>query len=145
MTSWSCGCRRCTWCASSRSAARSSRTSARRRKRQGGVRSGTGRPSPRRLPPAAHPGAPALPAVPGLEPACHYKTASPQEVGGDFYDVFPVGGGRWAFFLGDVCGKGTEAASVTSLTRYTLRAAAVDEGCGPQPSSTPNPRPRCKP
>ncbi|MEU1019884.1 SpoIIE family protein phosphatase [Streptomyces sp. NPDC005898] len=68
---------------------------------------------------------PALPAVPGLELACHYKTASPQEVGGDFYDVFPVGGGRWAFFLGDVCGKGAEAASVTSLTRYTLRAAAL--------------------
>ncbi|MEU1037873.1 GAF domain-containing SpoIIE family protein phosphatase [Streptomyces sp. NPDC005551] len=68
---------------------------------------------------------PALPAVPGLELACHYKTASPQEVGGDFYDVFPIGGGRWAFFLGDVCGKGAEAASVTSLTRYTLRAAAL--------------------
>ena len=41
---WSCGCRRCTWCAPSRSAARSSRTSARRRKRPGSVRSGTGRP-----------------------------------------------------------------------------------------------------
>ncbi|MEU9298031.1 GAF domain-containing SpoIIE family protein phosphatase [Streptomyces sp. NPDC048266] len=68
---------------------------------------------------------PALPAVPGLELACHYKTASPQEVGGDFYDVFPVSGGRWAFFLGDVCGKGAEAATVTSLTRYTLRAAAL--------------------
>lgn len=68
---------------------------------------------------------PALPAVPGLELACHYKTASPQEVGGDFYDVFPVSGGQWAFFLGDVCGKGAEAASVTSLIRYTLRAAAL--------------------
>ncbi len=68
---------------------------------------------------------PVLPAVPGLELACHYKTASPQEVGGDFYDVFPIGGGRWAFFLGDVCGKGAEAASITSLTRYTLRAAAL--------------------
>ncbi|MFF7816456.1 PP2C family protein-serine/threonine phosphatase [Streptomyces sp. NPDC007945] len=68
---------------------------------------------------------PALPAVPGLELACHYQTASPQQVGGDFYDVFPVDGGRWAFFLGDVCGKGAEAASVTSLTRYTLRAAAL--------------------
>ncbi|MFJ8589304.1 PP2C family protein-serine/threonine phosphatase [Streptomyces sp. NPDC093595] len=68
---------------------------------------------------------PALPAVPGMELACHYKTASPQEVGGDFYDVFPIGEGRWAFFLGDVCGKGPEAASITSLTRYTLRAAAL--------------------
>ncbi|MGW0467796.1 PP2C family protein-serine/threonine phosphatase [Streptomyces sp. NPDC003027] len=68
---------------------------------------------------------PALPVVPGLELACHYATASPQDVGGDFYDVFPLGGGKWAFFLGDVCGKGPEAAAVTSLTRYTLRAAAL--------------------
>ncbi|MGW0561495.1 PP2C family protein-serine/threonine phosphatase [Streptomyces sp. NPDC003016] len=67
---------------------------------------------------------PALPAVPGLELACHYQTASPRDVGGDFYDVFPLGGDRWAFFLGDVCGKGAEAAAVTSLTRYTLREAA---------------------
>lgn len=67
---------------------------------------------------------PALPAVAGLELACHYQTASTREVGGDFYDVFHLGGDRWAFFLGDVCGKGAEAAAVTSLTRYTLRAAA---------------------
>ncbi|MFD3872086.1 PP2C family protein-serine/threonine phosphatase [Streptomyces sp. NPDC058623] len=67
---------------------------------------------------------PALPAVPGLELACHYHTASIHNVGGDFYDVFPLDGGRWALFLGDVCGKGAEAAAVTSLTRYTLRAAA---------------------
>ncbi|WP_299529803.1 PP2C family protein-serine/threonine phosphatase [uncultured Streptomyces sp.] len=67
---------------------------------------------------------PALPTVPGLELACHYQTASPRDVGGDFYDVFPLGEGRWAFFLGDVCGKGAEAAVVTSLARYTLREAA---------------------
>ncbi|MER7112473.1 PP2C family protein-serine/threonine phosphatase [Streptomyces sp. NPDC000229] len=67
---------------------------------------------------------PALPPVPGLELACHYQTDSPRDVGGDFYDVFSLGGQRWAFFLGDVCGKGAEAAAVTSLTRYTLRAAA---------------------
>ncbi|MDG9704654.1 PP2C family protein-serine/threonine phosphatase [Streptomyces sp. DH37] len=67
---------------------------------------------------------PALPAVPGLELACHYHTAAAGDVGGDFYDVFPLGGDRWAFFLGDVCGKGAGAAAVTSLTRYTLRAAA---------------------
>ncbi|MFV0136737.1 PP2C family protein-serine/threonine phosphatase [Streptomyces sp. HMX87] len=68
---------------------------------------------------------PTLPVVAGLELACHYITASPQDVGGDFYDVFPLGGKKWAFFLGDVCGKGPEAAAVTSLTRYTLRAAAL--------------------
>ncbi|MGR8010501.1 PP2C family protein-serine/threonine phosphatase [Streptomyces hypolithicus] len=67
---------------------------------------------------------PALPTVAGLELASHYHTASSRDVGGDFYDVFPLGSGQWAFFLGDVCGKGAEAAAVTSLTRYTLRAAA---------------------
>ncbi|MBW5420374.1 SpoIIE family protein phosphatase [Streptomyces sp. BG9H] len=67
---------------------------------------------------------PALPAVPGLELACHYRTASVHDVGGDFYDVFPVDADRWAFFLGDVCGKGPEAATVTALARHTLRAAA---------------------
>ncbi|WP_320777965.1 GAF domain-containing SpoIIE family protein phosphatase [Streptomyces sp. CRN 30] len=67
---------------------------------------------------------PALPAVPGLELACHYRTASAHEVGGDFYDVFPLDGERWAFFMGDVCGKGPEAATVTALARHTLRAAA---------------------
>jgi len=68
---------------------------------------------------------PILPDVPGLKIDAHYHAASPEEVGGDFYDVFPLADGRWAFFLGDVCGKGAAAAAVTSLTRYTLRSAAV--------------------
>ncbi|WP_373302829.1 PP2C family protein-serine/threonine phosphatase [Streptomyces litmocidini] len=68
-----------------------------------------------------------LPAIPGMETAAHYRTASPDRLGGDFYDVFPLGGTRFAFFLGDVCGKGPEAAAVTSLTRYTLRAAALHD------------------
>ncbi len=63
--------------------------------------------------------------MPGLEVAAYYQHASPDEVGGDFYDLFPLADGRWALFLGDVCGKGAEAAAVTSLTRYTLRSAAV--------------------
>ncbi len=46
------------------------------------------------------------------------------EVGGDFYDVFAVDGG-WMLVIGDVCGKGAEAASVTALIRYAMRAAAV--------------------
>ncbi|WP_326822341.1 PP2C family protein-serine/threonine phosphatase [Streptosporangium sp. NBC_01756] len=70
---------------------------------------------------------PSLPVVPGLETASHYHTASPDHLGGDFYDLFALGDGRWAFFLGDVCGKGPSAAAVTSLTRYTLRAAAMHE------------------
>ncbi|MEU0037352.1 SpoIIE family protein phosphatase [Streptomyces sp. NPDC006333] len=68
-----------------------------------------------------------LPPVPGVETAAHYHTASPDRLGGDFYDVFPIDGKRFAFFLGDVCGKGPQAAAVTSLTRYTLRAAALHD------------------
>lgn len=68
-----------------------------------------------------------LPEVPGVETAAHYHTASPDRLGGDFYDVFPVDGKRFAFFLGDVCGKGPQAAALTSLTRYTLRAAALHD------------------
>ena len=68
---------------------------------------------------------PVLTAPPGLEVAAHYSIASTDQVGGDFYDLFPLAGGRWGLFLGDVCGKGAAAAAVTSLARYTLRAAAV--------------------
>lgn len=70
---------------------------------------------------------PALPAVPGLTTAAHYHPASADEVGGDFYDLFPLDRRRWGFFLGDVCGKGPGAAALTSLTRYTLRSAAVHD------------------
>ncbi|MDO0929434.1 SpoIIE family protein phosphatase [Streptomyces sp. TG1A-8] len=68
-----------------------------------------------------------LPPVPGVETAAHYRTASPDRLGGDFYDLFPLDGKRFAFFLGDVCGKGPQAAALTSLTRYTLRAAALHD------------------
>ncbi|RKE05127.1 SpoIIE family protein phosphatase [Streptomyces sp. TLI_171] len=68
---------------------------------------------------------PALANVPGLDVAAHYHIASVDEVGGDFYDLFPLAAGTWGLFLGDVCGKGAAAAAVTSLARYTLRAAAV--------------------
>ncbi|MFF4098551.1 PP2C family protein-serine/threonine phosphatase [Streptomyces sp. NPDC001903] len=68
-----------------------------------------------------------LPPIPGMESAAHYRTASPDRLGGDFYDIFPVDEKRFGFFLGDVCGKGPQAAAVTSLTRYTLRAAALHD------------------
>ncbi|MFF5932431.1 PP2C family protein-serine/threonine phosphatase [Streptomyces sp. NPDC012508] len=68
-----------------------------------------------------------LPPVPGVETAAYYHTASPDRLGGDFYDVFPIDDKRYGFFLGDVCGKGPQAAAVTSLTRYTLRAAALHD------------------
>ena len=62
---------------------------------------------------------------PGTSTASHYHMASADEVGGDFYDLFPLSGDRWGFFLGDVRGKGVAAAAVTAAARYTLRAAAV--------------------
>jgi sigma-B regulation protein RsbU (phosphoserine phosphatase) len=68
---------------------------------------------------------PELPQVPGMQAAAYYHPASTDLLGGDFYDLFALGDGRWSFFLGDVCGKGPEAASVTSLIRYTLRAACL--------------------
>lgn len=61
----------------------------------------------------------------GLDAAAYYHASPGEEIGGDFYDLFPLSRQRWGFFLGDVSGKGAGAAAVTSLTRYTLRAAAV--------------------
>ncbi len=66
-----------------------------------------------------------LPTPPSMTTAAHYHMASPDQVGGDFYDLFPLDGDRWGFFLGDVCGKGVEDAAITAQARYTLRAAAV--------------------
>ncbi|WP_432080608.1 PP2C family protein-serine/threonine phosphatase [Streptomyces sp. WAC 04229] len=68
---------------------------------------------------------PVLANIPGLDVSAHYHIASVDEVGGDFYDLFPLAAGTWGLFLGDVCGKGAAAAAITSLARYTLRAAAV--------------------
>jgi PAS domain S-box-containing protein len=66
---------------------------------------------------------PVLPEIPGLELAACYRAAA-SEIGGDFYDVVPVGPSRWMIAVGDVCGKGIEAASLTAMVRYTLRAFA---------------------
>ncbi|MCE7010720.1 SpoIIE family protein phosphatase [Kibdelosporangium philippinense] len=68
---------------------------------------------------------PSMPDVPGLAIASYYHPASTDQVGGDYYDLFPLSDGRWGFFLGDVSGKGADAAVVTSLTRYTMRASAT--------------------
>jgi PAS domain S-box-containing protein len=69
---------------------------------------------------------PALPEVAGTELAAVYRPAGRGlEVGGDFYDVFSVSEHEWYLVVGDVCGKGAEAAAVTALARYTIRAAAV--------------------
>jgi serine phosphatase RsbU (regulator of sigma subunit) len=69
---------------------------------------------------------PRPPVVPGVEVATHYRAGgSGLRVGGDFYDVFRLGADEWGVIIGDVCGKGAKAASVTALVRHTARAAAA--------------------
>ncbi len=71
---------------------------------------------------------PVPPSVPGLTLATAYRPAGHgAEVGGDFYDVFSVGADDWVITVGDVCGKGFEAAIVTTLVRHTIRALSVGE------------------
>ncbi|MFE9707531.1 SpoIIE family protein phosphatase [Streptomyces sp. NPDC005930] len=68
---------------------------------------------------------PDLPDVPGVDVAAYYHPAGEGlDVGGDFYDVFPLNDGRWAFLVGDVCGRGALAAATTALVRHTARAVA---------------------
>lgn len=68
---------------------------------------------------------PSLPRMPGWEVATMYEPAGEiNEVGGDFYEAFPVEGG-WAVLLGDVSGKGAAAAAVTAEARHTIRTAGT--------------------
>ena len=70
----------------------------------------------------------ALPAVPGLSAAVRFNAAGEGvELGGDFYDLYHARDGGWAALIGDIQGKGPEAAAVTALARHTLRAAAAYE------------------
>jgi PAS domain S-box-containing protein len=67
-----------------------------------------------------------LPEIPGMRVAVRYRAAGElNEVGGDFYDVFSRRAAGWAFVIGDVSGKGAEAAAVTALARHTVRTAAL--------------------
>jgi len=71
---------------------------------------------------------PALPEIPFAEVAARYEAGGEGvEVGGDFYDAFEVGGDAWAIVIGDVCGKGPEAAAITALARHSVRTAALRE------------------
>src|SRR5215208_6546219 len=66
-----------------------------------------------------------LPEIKGFETSSRFLAAGEAyEVGGDFYDVFRSGSGTWTAVIGDVCGKGPEAASLTALARYTVRTAS---------------------
>ena len=70
---------------------------------------------------------PLLRPVPGVDTAARYLAATGEEtVIGDFYDLYQARGPWWTAVIGDVCGKGTEAAKVTALARYTLRADSLD-------------------
>jgi serine phosphatase RsbU (regulator of sigma subunit) len=71
---------------------------------------------------------PVLPGVPGFDVAAQYLPGGDGvDVGGDFYDVFSTGDGRWALVIGDVCGKGAIAATLTGVTRHTARASAIED------------------
>lgn len=75
---------------------------------------------------------PELPRVPGVEVEVVYRAAGEgNEVGGDFYDLFPIREGCWGFAIGDVCGTGPEAAAVTGLARHALRLLAREGFGGP--------------
>jgi serine phosphatase RsbU (regulator of sigma subunit) len=75
-----------------------------------------------------------LPPVPGLVVATRYAAAAEgSEVGGDFYDLWRMGGSGFGLMIGDVCGKGPEAAALTGLTRHTVLTASLV-------SSDPSPR-----
>lgn len=69
---------------------------------------------------------PGLPEIRGVDLAARYRPAG-AEVAGDFYDVFPLRGHSWGIVVGDVCGKGAEAAAITALTRHSVRTAAMIE------------------
>jgi sigma-B regulation protein RsbU (phosphoserine phosphatase) len=76
---------------------------------------------------------PTPPRIPGLDVGAVYRPAgNGAEVGGDFYDVFSIGVDDWVVTVGDVSGKGVDAAVLTALARYTLRAATVDH---PRPAA----------
>ncbi|MEV3991229.1 SpoIIE family protein phosphatase [Streptomyces sp. NPDC049837] len=75
---------------------------------------------------------PGLPQVPGVEVDVIYRAAGEgNEVGGDFYDLFPIRDNAYGFAIGDVCGTGPEAAAVTGLARHALRLLAREGFGGP--------------
>ena len=71
---------------------------------------------------------PVLPQIAGLGLAAKYRVAEGDiEIGGDFYDVIEVGQAVWGIVVGDVCGRGPDAAAITGLMRHSIRAAVVRE------------------
>lgn len=67
-----------------------------------------------------------LPDIPGAEVAARFQPFTDADlIGGDFYDAFEVAPRSWALVIGDVMGKGSEAAALTGLARHTIRAASL--------------------
>ena len=82
---------------------------------------------------------PSVPVIPGLDVAAVYHPfGDGMEVGGDFYDIWPVRSGQWAVAIGDATGTGPEAAGLTALVRHTLRALAMSEPEPPAVMATLN-------
>ncbi len=74
---------------------------------------------------------PELPEIPGVDFASRYRPAKSMAlVGGDFYDMFEVRPGVWSLIMGDVSGVGPEAAALTGIARYAVRALA-SQGASP--------------
>lgn len=66
-----------------------------------------------------------LPAIPGVGVAARYLPAGNiLRAGGDFYDLFEMDDGSWKAVIGDVCGKGPEAAALMGFVRFTTRAVS---------------------
>jgi serine phosphatase RsbU (regulator of sigma subunit) len=71
---------------------------------------------------------PEPPSIDGVDLAARYRPAGEGiEAGGDFYDAFDIGDGEWTVALGDVVGKGPDAAALMGMVRHTIRAAAIRE------------------
>src|SRR5918997_1068503 len=80
-----------------------------------------------------------LPEVPGVEVGLRYVSAGEVDVGGDFYDLFDTRrasqngssdpSSSWGIVIGDVSGKGAEAATMLAFARYTIRTLAMGESC----------------
>ena len=98
----------------------------------GGERPALHRAARHRAPPSSTASCPrTLPQIPGVDAAARYEAGvAGTDVGGDWYDVVAVGPDRLVFSVGDVCGRGLDAAATMAALRYSMRAYAL-EGNGP--------------
>jgi serine phosphatase RsbU (regulator of sigma subunit) len=68
-----------------------------------------------------------IPQPAGLEIHAGFEPAEVSSgLGGDYYDVLPLGGDMWGIAIGDVSGKGLDAARYTAMTKYVVRSFALE-------------------